>query len=68
MRIEDLISPEIKQKLNYHNQPKQRRRRRKRNNHNRKQQEHLSEYQIKHLMGQFDPTYRRGKGGAYRQR
>lgn len=66
MRVYDLISPEVKQKLNYNNQPKQRRNRKK-NNHKRKQQEQLSEYQIKHLMGQYRPTYTRVRG-AVRQR
>ncbi|AWP37785.1 hypothetical protein DXF96_00220 [Heyndrickxia coagulans] len=30
--------------------------------------EHLSEREIKDLMGYYEPVFRRGKGGALRQR
>lgn len=63
MRIEDMICAEVKQKLNYNNQPKQRRNRKK-NNHKRND---YSEHEIKRLMGQYRPTYTRVRG-AVRQR
>ena len=28
--------------------------------------EHLSEYEIKDLMGYYEPVYKRGRGGAWR--
>ncbi|BDH62124.1 hypothetical protein MTP04_22540 [Lysinibacillus sp. PLM2] len=57
MRIEHIITDEVKRQLNYqskHEEPK-------------RQQEKLSEYELKELMGQYQPTYKR-KNGAYRQR
>lgn len=61
MRIEDLVSPEVKQKLNYNNQPKQRRNRKK------KHHEQLTRRDIEELMGVHRDTYKRVNGKVKRK-
>lgn len=65
MRIEDMISAEVKQQLNYNNQPKHKRKQRKKIN--RKRNDDYSRREIEELMGVRKPTYKRVRG-AYRQR
>jgi len=67
MRIEHIIDSDTKAKLGVSNESKgnvvtKRRKRKKR------KQERLSERDIKELMGQYQPTYTRGKGGAIRRK
>lgn len=62
MRIEERLDDTTKRKLSsLKKKPKKRRPNRKR------KQEHLSENDIKRLMGQYDPTYKRVRG-SYQQK
>lgn len=54
MRIEELVSPEVKRKLKYKNQPK---RKRKRKRH--KREERLTHQDYERLMGKYKHTYHR---------
>ena len=65
MRIKERVPESIKQKLGYNNDSK---RKRKKNHHKRNQHDGLTEREIKYLMGQYMPTYKRGRGGVIRQR
>jgi hypothetical protein len=59
MKIKDHLSKEIREHLyNIRNTRKKRKRKK----------EKLSEKDIKSLMGMNRATYRRGKGGAFKQR
>lgn len=64
MRIEERVPIEIKRKLGYNNDSQRKKKKcRKKHYH-----EQLSEREVKYLMGQYMPTYKRGRGGALRQR
>lgn len=67
MRIEDRLNKKTREQLN-----KIRRRKRKKklpiNINPLHSKENFSERDIKELMGQYEPTYKRGKGGAIRRK
>lgn len=60
MRIEERVSESIKRKLGYNNDSN---RKRKKKHH-----ERITKQDIEELMGVNRPTYKRGRGGALRQR
>lgn len=64
MRIEERIPAEIKKRLGYNNDSRRKKKKRCKYKHH----EQLSEREVKYLMGQYMPTYKRGRGGAIRQR
>lgn len=63
MKIENLVNTEIKRKLGYNNDSRLKKKRCKKKHH-----EQLTRQDIEELMGANRPTYKRGKGGAIRQR
>lgn len=63
MRIEERIPAEIKKRLGYNNDSRLKKKRCKKKHH-----EQLTRQDIEELMGVNRPTYKRGKGGAVRQR
>lgn len=62
MRIEERVPESIKQKLGYNNDSRRKKKKRPKRN------EQLSRQDIEELMGVNRPTYKRGRGGALRQR
>lgn len=64
MRIEERVPESIKQKLGYNNDSQRKEKHKKRPKRN----EQLTKQDIEELMGVNRPTYKRGRGGALRQR
>ncbi|MED4922919.1 hypothetical protein P9743_01260 [Anoxybacillus geothermalis] len=61
--IQDQMRKWIKaNNMTYHPERNRKERKQKRN------EERMTEREIKELMGTYRPIYRRGKGGAFRQR